>query len=91
MTGCFRACPVVTRAQPWAVAGALATVGAAPTPAWPPRCARGRQRSRMPWPPGTPADDYDNFEETPSPASAVLPSASYRRLEKIKAAYDPAR
>ena len=35
--------------------------------------------------------DYDNFEETPSPASAVLPSASYRRLEKIKAAYDPAR
>ena len=33
--------------------------------------------------------DYYNFEETPAPASAVLPPASYRRLQKIKAAYDP--
>jgi hypothetical protein len=33
--------------------------------------------------------DYYNFEETPAPASAVLPAASYRRLQKIKAAYDP--
>jgi len=32
--------------------------------------------------------DYYNFEETPAPASAVLPPASYRRLQKIKAAYD---
>jgi FAD/FMN-containing dehydrogenase len=33
--------------------------------------------------------DYYNSEETPAPASAVLPAASYRRLQKIKAAYDP--
>jgi hypothetical protein len=33
--------------------------------------------------------DYDNFEDTPAPASAVLPPASYRRLQKIKAVYDP--
>jgi FAD/FMN-containing dehydrogenase len=33
--------------------------------------------------------DYYNSEETPSLASAVLPPASYRRLQKIKAAYDP--
>jgi hypothetical protein len=32
---------------------------------------------------------YYNSEETPAPASAVLPPASYRRLQKIKAAYDP--
>src|SRR5580704_10743239 len=33
--------------------------------------------------------DYYNFDETPAPASAVLPPASYRRLQKIKATYDP--
>jgi hypothetical protein len=33
--------------------------------------------------------DYYNSEETPGPASAVLPPASYRRLQGIKAAYDP--
>ena len=33
--------------------------------------------------------DYYNFEETPAPASAVLPPASYRRLQQIKARYDP--
>jgi FAD/FMN-containing dehydrogenase len=33
--------------------------------------------------------DYYNFEETPAPASAVLPAASYHRLQKIKASYDP--
>jgi hypothetical protein len=33
--------------------------------------------------------DYYNFEETPAPASAALPPASYRRLQKIKATYDP--
>jgi hypothetical protein len=32
---------------------------------------------------------YYNFEETPAPASAVLPPASYHRLQAIKAAYDP--
>jgi hypothetical protein len=33
--------------------------------------------------------DYYNFAETPAPASAVLPPASYHRLQEIKAAYDP--
>ena len=33
--------------------------------------------------------DYYNFEETPAAASAVLPPASYRRLQEIKASYDP--
>jgi FAD/FMN-containing dehydrogenase len=33
--------------------------------------------------------DYYNFEETPTAASAVLSPASYRRLQKIKASYDP--
>jgi hypothetical protein len=33
--------------------------------------------------------DYYNFEETPAAASAVLPPASYHRLQKIKATYDP--
>jgi hypothetical protein len=33
--------------------------------------------------------DYYNFEETPAPVSAVLPPASYHRLQKIKARYDP--
>ena len=35
--------------------------------------------------------DYYNFEETPAPASAVLPPASYRRLQQITAAPDPDR
>jgi len=33
-------------------------------------------------------DSY-NFRQTPAPASAVLPPASYHRLQQIKAAYDP--
>jgi hypothetical protein len=33
--------------------------------------------------------NYYNSEDVPAPASAVLPAASYRRLQKIKAAYDP--
>ena len=33
--------------------------------------------------------DYYNFDETPAAASAVLPPASYHRLQKIKASYDP--
>jgi hypothetical protein len=33
--------------------------------------------------------DYYNFAETPAEAHAVLPLASYRRLQQIKAAYDP--
>ena len=33
--------------------------------------------------------DYYNFEETPAEASAVLPGDTYRRLQAIKASYDP--
>jgi FAD/FMN-containing dehydrogenase len=33
--------------------------------------------------------DYYNEVETPAPASAVLPPASYRRLQEIKSSYDP--
>jgi FAD/FMN-containing dehydrogenase len=33
--------------------------------------------------------DYYNFAETPGDAHAVLPPASHRRLQQIKAAYDP--
>ncbi len=33
--------------------------------------------------------DYYNFAETPALASAVLPPASHRRLQQIKAAHDP--
>lgn len=33
--------------------------------------------------------DYYDLVETPAAASAVLPPASYERLRKIKAAYDP--
>jgi FAD/FMN-containing dehydrogenase len=32
---------------------------------------------------------YYNFAETPAAASAVLPPASYQRLQKIKTSYDP--
>jgi hypothetical protein len=35
--------------------------------------------------------DYYNSAETPAQAGAVLPSASYHRLQKIKASYDPDR
>ena len=35
--------------------------------------------------------DYYNFRQTAAPASAVLPPASYGRLQEIKAAYDPDR
>ena len=40
----------------------------------------------VPWHAGY---DYYNSEENPAPASAVLPSVSHRRLQEIKAAYDP--
>jgi FAD/FMN-containing dehydrogenase len=33
--------------------------------------------------------DYYNFAETPAEAEVALPSASYERLQRIKASYDP--
>jgi len=35
--------------------------------------------------------DYYDFEEKPVTAAAVLPAASFRRLQEIKAAHDPDR
>jgi hypothetical protein len=48
--------------------------------------AQAAKDALAPWHAGY---DYYNFEETPAPASAVLPPASYRRLQTIKASYDP--
>jgi hypothetical protein len=67
----------------------LYAVGAVPTPD-----LAGSVRARVqavkdalaPW---HASYDYYNFEETPATAAAVLPPASFRRLQEIKAAYDP--
>ena len=48
--------------------------------------ARAVKDALAPWHTGR---DYYNFAESPAPASALLPPESYRRLQKIKAAYDP--
>ena len=48
--------------------------------------AQAVRDARAPWHAGY---DYDNFEETPSPASAVLPPASYRRLQKDQSRLRP--
>ena len=67
----------------------VVAVGAAPTPglADPARAQVHAVKDALgPWYAGY---DYYNFEETPAPASAVLPPASYRRLQEIKAACDP--
>jgi FAD/FMN-containing dehydrogenase len=50
--------------------------------------AQAVKRALAPW---HASYDYYNFEQTPAPASTVLPPASYRRLQEIKAAYDPDR
>jgi hypothetical protein len=48
--------------------------------------ARAAKDALAPW---HASYDYYNFAETPAGASALLPRDSYRRLQKIKAAYDP--
>ena len=67
----------------------LTAAGAAPTPDL--AAAVGAQTDALkdalaPW---HASYGYYNAEENPAPASAVLPPASYRRLQKIKAGYDP--
>jgi FAD/FMN-containing dehydrogenase len=47
---------------------------------------RALKDSLAPWHAGY---DYYNFVDTPAEAEVVLPAASYERLQKIKAAYDP--
>src|SRR5215469_12987840 len=48
--------------------------------------ARAVKDALTPWHAGY---DYYNFAETPAGAHAVLPPASYHRLQQIKASYDP--
>src|SRR5262249_40229894 len=48
--------------------------------------ARALKEALAPWHAGY---DYYNFVETPAEAEVVLPPASYERLQRIKAAYDP--
>jgi hypothetical protein len=67
----------------------LYAVGAVPTLdlAGPVRAhVRAVKDSLAPW---HASYDYYNFEETPATAAAVLPPASFRRLQEIKSAYDP--
>jgi FAD/FMN-containing dehydrogenase len=67
----------------------VAAVGATPTPdlaAAVHAQAHAVKDALAPW---HASYGYYNTEETPVPASAVLPAASYRRLQKVKAAYDP--
>jgi len=75
-------------AQPSIDASYLLYAAAAPPPAWSARCARVHavKDALAPW--HASYDSY-NFEDTPAPAAAVLPPASARRLQEIKAAYGP--
>ena len=50
--------------------------------------ARALTDALTPWRAGY---DYYNLTETPAEAHAVLPPASYHRLQQVKAAYDPDR
>jgi hypothetical protein len=66
----------------------VAAVGATPTPGLAAAVraqAQAVKDALAPWHAGY---GYYNTEDTPAPASAVLPPASHRRLRKIKAAYD---
>ena len=77
-------------AQPSIDAGYLLfAAGAAPTPDLAAAVRAQVQAVKHALAPWHASYDYYNFEETPAPASAVLPPASYRRLQEIKAAYDP--
>jgi FAD binding domain len=52
------------------------------------RQARAVKDALTPWHAGY---DYYNFAETPAGAHKVLPPASYRRLQQVKARYDPSQ
>jgi FAD/FMN-containing dehydrogenase len=68
---------------------AMFAVGFAPTPELGQATsthAKELKDALAPWHAGY---DYYNFAETPSDANVVLPAASYDRLQKIKATYDP--
>jgi FAD binding domain len=79
-------------AQPSIDAGYLLyAAGATPTPDQAAAVRQHVQAVKHALAPWHASYDYYNFEETPAPASAVLPAASYRRLQQIKAAHDPDR
>src|SRR5580704_455386 len=67
----------------------LVAVGISPTPDLAAAVRTQAQAVKDAFAPWRVGYDYYNSEETPAPASGVLPLASYRRLQKIKAAYDP--
>ena len=82
----------VARAVRYARArGMRIAAGATPTPGLAAAVRQHVQAVKDALAPWHASYDYYNFEETPAPASAVLPPASYRRLQQIKAAYDPDR
>jgi hypothetical protein len=64
-------------------------VGATPTPGLVSAVRAQAQAVKHALAPWHASYDSYNFKQSPGAASAVLPSASYRRLQEIKAAYDP--
>jgi len=67
----------------------LFAVGATPTPDLVSAVRAQAQAVKHALAPWHASHDSYNFKQTPAPASAVLPPASYQRLQQIKAAYDP--
>src|SRR5215831_17026121 len=67
----------------------LYAAGAAPTPGLADPVRAHMQAVKDALAPWHASYDYYNFEETPAAAAAVLPPASVRRLQEIKAACDP--
>jgi FAD/FMN-containing dehydrogenase len=67
----------------------VGAVGAAPTPDLAAAVRAETHAVKDALAPWHASYDYYDFADAPAPASAVLPPASYRRLQHIKAAYDP--
>jgi FAD binding domain len=67
----------------------VAAVGAAPTPDLAAAVRAQAHAVKVALAPWHASYDYYDFGDAPAPASAVLPPASYRRLQIVKAAYDP--
>jgi hypothetical protein len=67
----------------------LYAVGATPTPDLAGQVRAHVQAAKDALAPWHASYDYYDFDETRATAAAVLPPASYRRLQEIHAAYDP--
>jgi hypothetical protein len=77
-------------AQPSVDAGYLLfAAGATPTPDLAAAVRAQAQAVKHALAPWHASHDSYNFKQTPGPASAVLPPASYHRLQQIKTACDP--